>query len=89
MGWRDRRGFSLCALTIRSSRHRFAASAKPRKIVALPPPQSGAGLTQALAECGQAFKRQNLNLLLHSLESESQERLAGLDQKPFRTLYVN
>ena len=35
-------------LTIRSSRHRFAASAKPRKIVALPPPQSGAGLTQAL-----------------------------------------
>ena len=35
-------------LTIRSSRHRFAASANPRKIVALPPPQSGAGLTQAL-----------------------------------------
>jgi len=35
-------------LTIRSSRHRFAASAKPRKIVALPPPQTGAGLTQAL-----------------------------------------
>ena len=35
-------------LTIRSSRHRFAASAKPRKIVALPPPQIGAGLTQAL-----------------------------------------
>jgi len=29
-------------LTIRSSRHRFAASAKSRKIVTVPPPQSGA-----------------------------------------------
>ena len=29
-------------LTIRSSRHRFAASAEPCKIVPLPPPQSGA-----------------------------------------------
>jgi len=29
-------------LTIRSSRHRFAASAKSRKIVTVPPPQIGA-----------------------------------------------
>ena len=42
-----------CGLTIRSSRHRFAASAKPRKIVALPPPQIGAGLTQALGRASQ------------------------------------
>ena len=34
-------------------------------------------------------KRRILNLLLHSLAKESQERLAGLDQREFRTLYVN
>jgi hypothetical protein len=57
---------AVSGLTIRSSRHRFAASAKPRKIVALPPPQIGAGLTQAL---GAAMQRVALAIFLGHLLS--------------------
>ena len=75
-------------LTIRSSRDRFAASCKSANFYSHKAAKRP-GLTQALAECGQAFKRRILNLFLHSLARESQERLAGLDQRRFLTLYVN
>jgi hypothetical protein len=39
--------------------------------VALPPPQSGAGLTQALAESGQAIKKTELEPGFSSLEDLS------------------
>jgi len=52
-------------LTIRSSRHRFAASAKSRRIVTLPSPRSGAGLTQALGGARpRSFQREDGLLML-------------------------
>ena len=79
-------GFS--GLTIRSSRVRFAASSRCGKLVHLAAAATLLGLAQALAECGQSIKRKVLNLLLHSFDRGSQERLAGLDQRQLLTLYV-